>query len=369
MRILIADGERRFLPTGYGALSRSISLALHLYSEHDVFFEVTDKDFVHDVPDMDTISTIGIADQRDVDMILRIGRPGKPIVQRRPCLVYTQNALGELPPNWIENLAGADGIVVPGEFDRRVFARHFENVFVCPQHVDERQFKSVPRWRAEGPDAFSFLFVGSYSYRKGVDLLPAAFARAFADGAPVNLHMHCFSGFQKTKMTHFFEVFRTLPSNVTVSCFSGEVSAEWMKRYYNRHDAVVTFSRGEGWCMPLHEALLCGKPVIAPDSTAMGEALPANGVRRVSVNETSIPDLKDPFAESMVRTYGQPGNHCWEVDIDDAAKALREVYDDRATYAKAAVRGREFVVEQYSLQRMATDLNTAIHSMMERIGA
>ncbi len=370
MKLMVADGNRHMRVSGYGALARAILIALKRHADFDLVVERRRGDWDDGVPNREELlaipEAVGI---KDVDAVLRVGSPRKWHPHGRPTLVYTQNALGDLPLDWVEALGEADAVIVPGAFDAVVFRRYFRRVFTCPQFVDPAVFTPVPSYRSEGPDRLSFLFVGSYSYRKGVDLLFPAFAEAFADGRPVHLRLHCASGLEGEGSTHLLRHARQLPANIEMSLFSGTLTPAWMNRHYNRHDAVVSFSRGEGWCMPLHEGLLCGKPVIAPDSTAMGEALPADGVRRVSVRERLISAIEDPFGAGLRTHYGRPGNLFWEVDPQDAVAALRDVADRLEEYRHAAASGRRDILANFTYERMARDLQAAIGEVTGAAGA
>ena len=297
MNILFNEGNRHTQLSGYGNLSRSIMTALAEHTDAILMTRFRDYEIPDWVRDKELLEQIPVAENnRDHDVVLRISQPpSKPIPETKPMVFYTQNAIGDLIPDWVEFMKAADGFIVPSEFDAEVFRRYFNNVSVCHQHVDERMFTPRPVWRAEGTDEFSFLFVGSYGYRKGVDLLLDAFEKAFDAGQKVNLTLHCFSGFEYGNFNDLLKWHRRVPDNISLTIFNGTVEPDWMCRHYNRHDCIVTFSRGEGWCMPLHEALLCGKPVICPASTAMGECLPDRGVIKVPVEEKLISEITDPW--------------------------------------------------------------------------
>ncbi|WOR15363.1 glycosyltransferase [Hyphomonas sp. FCG-A18] len=366
--VVIDDGDRRITETGYGALTREIILSLWQYSPFDIYFtpQETYETYPDDLRNIDILKTIPEMEAEEADLVFRVGVPGSPFKYTKPCLFYTQNALGDIPEKWRRFMRRAGGIIVPGEFDKVVFDRYFPLVYTCPQGVDIDAFKPKNEWRSEGSEDFSFLFVGSYSYRKGADLLPKVFKRAFSDGAPVHLHLQCFSGLEKTRITDFFNSFRYLPNNIGVSGFSGHRSIQWMNRIYNQHDAILTFSRGEGWCMPLHEALLCEKPVIAPNSTAMGEYLPNSGVEKIAVHEKRIEDITGEFASSVTNTYSTPDNILWEIDIDDAVRKVRRVYDHQEEYKSAAKKGAKFIRETYNRKNMAKRLTEIIHDFEKR---
>jgi glycosyltransferase involved in cell wall biosynthesis len=365
-KIVIDDGNRRVQETGYGALVRELALSLKDHSPFEIYFRPTEETYPETIKWAEELQAIPFLKPHEADLVFRVSSPITPFKYAKPCLFYTQNALGDIPEAWKESLSGVSGLIVPGKFDQKVFSKYFETVYTCPQLVDNTAFAPRERWRSEGAKPFSFLFVGSYSYRKGVDLLPKVFKKAFSDGARVHLHMHCFSGMEGTNITHFFSEFRQLPDNVTVSFYFGHRPIPWMNRYYNRNDAVLTFSRGEGWCMPLHEGLLAGKPVIAPNSTAMGEYLPDAGVEKIKVHEKKIKKIKDSFATPVVTRYSTPNNVLWEIDIDDAARKVRRVYDNHRKYKSAAKEGARFIRETYNRDNTGKRLTEIIRDFEKR---
>ncbi len=366
-RICINDGSRHVYHTGYGNLSRAIITALDAYSDSELLLRYRKGTIPDDLRDKSVLEQIPIWQAGDeFDCILRVSHPpDNPIHSAKPHILYTQNALGELIPHWIKGMQNARAIIVPSEFDAKVFRRHFPNVSVCHQYVDEHMFKNRAHYRADGSDDFSFLFVGSYGYRKGVDLLLDAFSRAFDNGERVNLTLHCFTGLEHGAIGDLVQRVRKLPSNISLNIANGTVSPAWMARYYNQHDCIVSFSRGEGWCMPLHEALLCEKPIIAPNSTSMGECLPDDGTIKVDTHERLISDITEPFGLGIKKRYGVPGNTMYEVDADAAVEALREMYNNHERYAAAARKGRAFITGNYSKRSMAAKIMTAINHVME----
>lgn len=116
--------------------------------------------------------------------------------------------------------------------------------------------------------------------------------------------------------------------------------------------------------MPLHEALLTEKPIIAPNSTAMGECLPDEGCIKIETRPRLISDITDPFGASMKSRYGIPGNEMYEVDPDAAIQALREMYDNYDTYAAAAKAGRMFIATTYSKKSLGIKLVDIVHAVM-----
>jgi glycosyltransferase involved in cell wall biosynthesis len=364
--IVVVDGGRHKKNTGYGALSRGLIRALSQHTSFQIAIEETQIPWDEEIPKRNEVECIPVVkDISSGDAVFRIGVPGPLKSSRVPTVFYTQNALGDLPLKWIEYLGLVDTIVVPGLFDKVVFDRYFPRVFTCPQFVDPEIFRPVERWRAEGPEEPAFLFVGSYSYRKGVDLLVPSFIEAFRNGPAATLRLHCATGFENEGFNHFLRQIRSAPEHLSFDVFNGSDTPAWMNRYLNRFDAVVTLSRGEGWCMPLYEALLCGKPVIAPRSTAMGEALPREGVRFVETTPQLIKNISDPFGKGMQQDYQTDSNVCFEPIQEDAVQAFRDIYSQMATYRAAARHARQFISEKYSLGIIGQKLTVALDATLK----
>lgn len=364
-RVLVDDGASHTQLTGYGNLSRAVLLALDQFTDMEVMIRQRPAEIPEWVREKSALDAIPVWRPGDeYDCVLHICSPERRIREKKPSLVYTQNALSMLKPEWINGLKRADGIIVPGEFDARVFRRHFQNVHICHQYVDDQVFKPRPNYRTEGPSAFSYLFVGSFSYRKGVDLLLRAFPKAFDNGQEVNLTLHCSSGFENDQFNYVLDAARALPRTLSVSVFNGNKTPAWMARIYNRHDVVVSLSRGEAWCMPVHEALLSHKPVIAANSTAMGEYLPKHGTIKVPTKAISVSQISDPFGGSFRAQYGFAENMSFEADTDASVAAFRQISSDYESYSAAAHTARRIIIGTYSRKSMAMKMLAAIQSVL-----
>lgn len=60
--------------------------------------------------------------------------------------------------------------------------------------------------------------------------------------------------------------------------FAGRVGDDELPGYYRACDAWVTASEHEGFCVPVVEAMACGKPAVVPDVTAMPETAGGAGL-------------------------------------------------------------------------------------------
>ncbi len=361
MKIFISDGMRHANLSGYGELSRQITLGL-ADRGHDMVLPGAARSWqAIDEVVRERLEVLPTQERPgdDVDLVLQIGSPNATRAFDKPTLMYTQNALGDLRAEWVNALRLADGVIVPGEFDRKVFARYLDRVYIARQSSDSERFRPFPQWRSEGSERFTFLFVGSYAFRKGVDLLLEAFLEEFDPDEPVELALHCAGAGRGQEFNHLIDQLQSRRPLGHVRLYGQNMSPAWMCRTYNRVDAVVTLSRGEGWCMPLTEGLLCEKPVIAPASTAMGEYLDENIAYLVPTVERLASDITASFGSGFRGTYGEPGLTYYEPDVAVARTQMRLVYEHYDAARSKAVLGRKRIIDSISWADASRDIEAA----------
>lgn len=142
-------------------------------------------------------------------------------------------------------------------------------VVVIPIGVDLSRF--CPAGTARASDRFRLLYVGRLARGKRVDNLIRAMA--MMKGKPVILTI-IGGGPERERL-------ETLAKELDVMdmvTFAGRVPDEELPDYYRACDAWVTASEHEGFCVPIVEAMACGKPVIVPDVTAMPETAGVAGL-------------------------------------------------------------------------------------------
>jgi glycosyltransferase involved in cell wall biosynthesis len=365
LSIFVVDGLRRRQLSGYGMLSRKLTLAL-VDLGHDVRLLGNDELEWEEIEESsrERLQRLPhVKSGRFADIILQIASPPGCRRYRQPSLIYTQNALGDLPPDWIKALGNADGVIVPSEFDRVVFARHIPKVFVAPQSSDPEIFYPQPERRADGHEAFTFLYVGSYGFRKGVDLLLKAFLCEFSQTEPVDLRLQC-PDIRDEDRRHCSELIQKLNPAGRVFLDSSALTPEAMNHRYNESDCVVTLSRGEGWCMPLSEALLCEVPVIAPRSTGMLAYLDDSVAELLGTRELPASQATLPFGAGMAATYGSPGITYYEPDVSEARAAMRRVYEHHLSARAKARLGRARILERFSWEHAARDVERACRLLL-----
>ena len=229
---------------------------------------------------------------------------------------------GSLPKAWLRALHEVDEIWAYSRSTRDCYLEAGvpeRRVRVIPLGVDPEVFKpgQAPLVLPPGP-RFRFLFVGGTIFRKGIDVLLAAFERAFQPGDDVGLVIKDMGSKSFYRgQTAETRVAALRERGYSVNYIDRNLDEQDMARLYAACDCLVHPFRGEGFALPIVEAMASGLPVIV---TGAGPVLD------YASEETAflIPARRGNFAEFRVgdlETIGRPW--LWEPDLDALVDHLR----------------------------------------------
>lgn len=290
-----------------------------------------------------------------------------------PTIAILPWEVGAPPRAWVADVrARVDRVWVPSAYVRDGFVRAGMPpgiVDVVPNGVDLRRFApdgpaasltedglAAAREAADADDETAadrctFLFVGGTIWRKGIDVLLAAWERAFGPDDPVRLLVKDVGAGSSYKGQTAGEQIRALAARADVApvCHLAEdVPPDRLPALYRAADVLVQPYRGEGFCLPALEAMACGVPVIHTAAGPTGEFCPP----------TAGWPLRARREEAELRTYLGPtaGLACvLEVDPDELAGALRA-----AAAAGPAGRAARGAHGRRAAERMSWDAAAAV---------
>ncbi len=269
-----------------------------------------------------------------------------------PTIAILPWEVGAPPRAWVHQVRErVDRVWVPSAFVRDGYVASGMPpgiVDVVPNGVALKRFSPDGPARdfdglAEGGRAGSactFLFVGGTIWRKGIDVLLTAWARAFGPEDDVRLVVKDFGVDSTYNGQTAGDDVRALAARTDVApvtYVTEDLPPAELPALYRAADVVVLPYRAEGFCLPALEAMACGVPVI---HTAAGPT-----------GEFCTPDAGWPLRSRRVtfeaRTYAGPtaGPACaLEVDPAELAAALRSAAaspDERARRGAHARRAAE----------------------------
>jgi glycosyltransferase involved in cell wall biosynthesis len=287
---------------------------------------------------------------------------------------------------WIEGLNRMQLNIVPSKFSKEVFekavytkthpdgkqevikmTKPMEIVF---EGVDTNIFKKTSEKSGDIdlaldpiPEPFCFLFVGHWlqgdlgADRKDVGMLVKVFSEVFKNrkNAPALILKTSGAGFSQVDKHDILKKIHNVRKHLTGSL--PNIYPTEMNRLYNhpKVKAHVTFSHGEGFCIPLLEASLSGKPIIATDWSGHLDFLP----KELAV---LLPGSIVPVPSSAVNEWIIRESAWCAVNYSVAAQKLEEMFDKYLKFIPNAELLRIQNAEKFNLEAS----NKALVAVLEK---
>jgi glycosyltransferase involved in cell wall biosynthesis/tetratricopeptide (TPR) repeat protein/predicted O-methyltransferase YrrM len=252
---------------------------------------------------------------------------------------------GSLPKAWVGPLTNQiDEVWAYTRYVRECYIQSgvpADRVRLIPLGVDTELFTSEgPTLPLQTAKSFKFLFVGGTIFRKGFDILLEAYGKAFTaqdDVCLVVKEMGARSFYRGQTAEAALETFRERANAPEVELLDRELTAEELAGLYRACDCLVHPYRGEGFGLPIAEAMATGLPVIV---TGMGAALDyCNGDRGylVLARMVNLPNKRLGDLE----TVNQP----WlaEPDRNELVNLIRYVHEHPEEARAKGKTGQAFV--------------------------
>ncbi len=267
---------------------------------------------------------------------------------------FTMQEVDRLPPAWVEQANQMDEVWTPTHWGREVFRASGVSrpISTMPLGVDTERFTPAPP-RTRLQEHTIFLSIFEWSERKGWDVLLRAYRAAFRPGAAVLLllKIDC----REPALNPLGELARLLPPPVPPVgvIYNQMLTAAQLVELYQAADCFVLPTHGEGWGMPVLEAMACGVPAIATAwsgittflTEANGYPLPIRGVvpasganpyhrgaRWAAPDEAALVDLLRHVADHAAERQckGQQAAHDaqqwrWERSVDAICERLTHI--------------------------------------------
>lgn len=275
-----------------------------------------------------------------VDLTIRHQWPpdfARPASGKLACILPWEHQA--LPLRWIEEMeAHVHEVWTPSQFARKAIVESgvsSDRVHVIYNAVDPEIFRpDGPASRPPNSKGFVFLFVGGLIRRKGIDLLLQAYEDTFSTEEDVSLVIKDVGSrtfySQNTKLGDVwrFAARRSVPQTIVLTDEMDDVA---LASLYRGADALVLPYRGEGFGMPLIEAMACGKPVI---TTGEGPAVEFCSEKEGYLIPAQLVEVPEPPPPAGPLS----GQWTWfEPNVAALAAAMRHVFEHRD---EAASRGR-----------------------------
>ena len=251
---------------------------------------------------------------------------------------FTMIEVDGFPAGWVRQANALDEIWTPTEFNRAALlgCGVKRPVHLIPLGVDPSRFHPAVRRIPNPRGEYVFLTSLAWGERKNPELLLRTFNATFRRDEPVLLVCKIN---HRDPGVHVPNAIRALGleerGGRIYFVYNRELPHHQLASFYRSADCFVSTSRGEGWGLPLFEAMACGLPAIATDWGGHSAFLDPADTYPLRVRSL-IPAL------SLCPYYG--GFRWADADAEHLAFLLRHVYEhqdearERGLHASARVR-------------------------------
>jgi len=260
---------------------------------------------------------------------------------------YTMLEVDGFPDEWVRQANKMDEVWVPSEFNREGFLRSGVErpIHKIPLGVNPDYFHpgihGVPNPHGE----FVFLTVFEWGERKEPWLLLRAFNEVFSADEPVRLVCKVVNRDADLELKEEIRRLHLRAGGGRISYFFNlEFPRYQLGMLYRSADCFVSASRGEGWNMPLMEAMACGLPTIATDWGAHQEFLHPGIGYPLEIRGTIKARAKCPYYHPY--SWADP-------DPEHLRHLLREVYEKRDEARAKGERAAQEMLEKWTWDHTA----------------
>ena len=335
--------------TGYGIVGKNIALALHRLEESFSIFPFgnqiqanSDKEVeilraaaMRSKDDFD-VDAICLAVWHQFDLAKRVGRG--------PYMAYPFFEMDRLSKADIKHLQVPDFLVSPSEWAAAIIERDADReCYVINPGVDTEIF--YPAKEREESRPYTFYNIGKWEVRKGHDIIPRLFDKAFEVEDDVELVMICHNPFlTPAQLAEWHNKYKNMKLASKVKIVGPQPTQHAIADKMRTYDCGLFPARAEGWNMEALESMACGNPVIITDYSAHKEY--AN-------NETAeLVDIEDTEKAYDGKWFFGQGEWA-ELDYEQEEQIIehmRRMYKERP-YNTAGVRKAEELTWEKTAQK------------------
>jgi GT2 family glycosyltransferase len=260
---------------------------------------------------------------------------------------YTMLEVDGFPSDWVRQANRMDEVWVPAEFNREGFLRCGlkRPIHVMPLGVNPDYFH--PGIRAYPNPLGEFVFLTNFEWgeRKEPWLLLKAFNETFSSREPVRLLCKVINRDPSVRLKQEIRNLELEPTGGRISfLFNLDFPHYQLGSLYRSADCFLSVGRGEGWDMPLMEAMACGLPSIATDWGAHRDFVHEGTSYPLRIRGTIPAVAKCPYYEGFA--WSDP-------DPEHLRHLLRHVYENRDEARAKGCAAAQEMVERWTWEQAA----------------
>ena len=272
---------------------------------------------------------------------------------------YTMLEVDGFPKTWVKQANCMDEVWVPTEFNRKHFLECGlkRPIYCIPLGVNPHYFH--PKITGYPNPLGEFVFNSNFEWgeRKAPSLLLRTFNEVFAANEPVRLLVKINN---RDPSVDLHAEIKNLNLSETGGKITYLINREFpyyqLAALYRSVDCYISAGRGEGWDMPLMEAMACGLPSIATDWGAHTEFTNSEICYLLNTLGTIPAVAKCPYYDGF--SWADP-------DPEHLRLLLRQVYENQYEARQVGMRAAEQIAANWTWQHATRKIQQRIEAVLQ----
>ena len=235
---------------------------------------------------------------------------------------YTMLEVTGIPKEWVKQANAMDEVWVPSSFNVETFRNSGVKapIHIVPLGVDVNFFNpKIDNYKKH--NKYTFLSVFEWGERKAPEILLRSYAKAFNKRDDVLLICKIINNDGTINVEKEINKLGLPKDMAEVIVLSNYIIPDYqMPTLYRSADCFVLPTRGEGWGMPVLEAMGCGLPVIATAWSSQMDFMTKDNAYLLNIKGLSKAEAKCPYYDGF--SWADP-------DKDHLVELLRYVYNNQ----------------------------------------
>lgn len=270
---------------------------------------------------------------------------------------FTMLEVDGFPHEWVRQGNEMDEVWVPTRFNQEGFRNSGlkRPIHTIPLGVDTDYFH--PGLKAHPNPMGEYVFLSNFEWgeRKEPWLLLKAFNDVFSAREPVRLVCKIINKDPAVRVREEIRKLELKESGGKISfLFNVEFPYYQLGSFYRSADCYISAGRGEGWDMPLMEAMACGLPSIATDWGAHTEFVHAGVAYPLRARRTIPAVAKCPYYDGF--RWADP-------DPEHLRHLLRLVYENRDEARRVGSLAAREMAEKWSWEHAAARIAERVEAL------
>lgn len=258
-----------------------------------------------------------------------------------------------IPREWVRQCNMMDEVWVPSQFNVETFKNSGVNVpiYVMPLGVDPDYYSpNIKGYKAH--KKYTFLSVFEWGERKAPEVLIKAYSEAFTDKDDVVLICKVINNDGGISVENEIKKMNLPENGPEIIVMHNTKFADYqMPTLYRSADCFVLPTRGEGWGMPILEAMACGLPTIATNWSSQVDFFNETNGYPIDLDGLIDANAKCPYYEGF--QWANPSE-------EHLRHQMRYVYDHQDEAREKGMRASIEVRQKWTWRKAA-------EKMLERL--